>query len=68
MVMIGKLPLCRKILGMVLKSRKNLRKKKQGGNVMCVSGEVLGSCMHGYGHEIHRYSTYQVNDSASSAV
>jgi hypothetical protein len=41
-IIIGKLPFCRKILGMVLKSRKNLRKKKQEGNVMCVSGEFFG--------------------------
>jgi hypothetical protein len=40
-IIIGKLPFCRKILWMVLKPRKNLRKKKQEGNVMCMSGEFF---------------------------
>ena len=35
---------------------------------MCMSGEFLVGCMHGYGHETSRYSSYQVNDCAISAV
>jgi len=35
---------------------------------MCVSGEIVVSCMHGYGHETCRYTSYQVNDRAASAV
>jgi hypothetical protein len=46
-IIFGKLPFCRKILWMVLKSKKNLRQKKQERNVMCMSGEFfwLVACM-----------------------